>query len=351
MDNQRLTALLEELCTAVANLEKGAVPADNLLAVLRVVRKEVPYCRVLLHLAQRHWDSFQRLVLADCCAGEPLVRAQDEYPCTAPCAHYAKQGRIDLLFETAGHVVAMEVKIGAGEQENQLIRYYKELEKRYTHLRQKQIHLFYLTLNGKEATTHRCDRYRPAVCEGECCTEYTPLSFIGDIYDWLLPLTREDGVAQQFLEVLEMEKNRTGQYVELLEQSPEYLQAVRELHEALPALWEKIRDRFLVQLAELLCRDYGFCPAQAGHAHGKEVWAYALEKDGRPLTLCYETNFFFRSGERWAFPGHEEGAHQKINLKTFDPTNDPVVAWYYGQDDRLLTRLADSGMAFFRQLS
>ena len=104
---------------------------DNVLSVLSIIGKEVMYCRILLHLLKNNWRSFEESVLDRCCGGEELNIAEAEYLCSQPCEYYEKEGRIDIFLKTQNHVVAIEVKVNAEDQEHQLIRYQKELQNVY----------------------------------------------------------------------------------------------------------------------------------------------------------------------------------------------------------------------------
>lgn len=64
------------------------------------------------------------------------------------------QGQLDLLLEFDSHLLVIENKIWAVEQDRQLARYIDYLESQ-----NKQSHALYLTLDGKAATTHENKAY------------------------------------------------------------------------------------------------------------------------------------------------------------------------------------------------
>ena len=124
--------------------------------------------------------------------------------------------------------MAIEVKVGAGEQDNQLVRYAKTLNETYSH---KTKHIYFLTVDGHNSETCECDKD----CEIKCKTDATTISFNKHICDWLRDIGHcefPNPIAIQFLEVLELsQKNTADKLVEWFydrERFPMAIQCIAE---------------------------------------------------------------------------------------------------------------------------
>jgi len=359
--------ILKELCDRV-KIEKEdfldvvTVSPDNVFSVFDVVRKEVPYCRVLLYLICKHWESFKTKVLQGyfekedriCLKKESLVALTNEFPCKPPCSIYDKKGRIDILLETKKHVIAIEVKIDAPDQEHQLVRYQKELVNTYS---DKKIHIFYLTKNGKSASENSlccnkaCDK-----CNGDCKIAengYQRISFQKEIYDWVKFIVEtENGndIAIQFLEVLELERNNNVlKYIGLLKESKEYPLMINSLKSALPVLWKEICTTFFEELGKVMIRNE-FVEIEKQSLKNENCVA-AFKKDDTCIYFCYQTNLFLRIGPiengKWTYLarqcfdkeiqqqlfGTKDEKQVAICFTEFASSNQGLVDWYYLHND------------------
>lgn len=108
------------------------------------------------------------------------------------------EGQIDLLLETAGCGIAIENKVYAGEQADQLTRYARYLTRR----RHVDSRLLFLTLDGKAATTHGT-------------ASYLRISYAQHIMAWLEKCLRETyrfiPINQVLLQYREVVRQLTGQ--------------------------------------------------------------------------------------------------------------------------------------------
>jgi len=117
---------------------------------------------------------------------------------------YNKGGYIDIfIFDREKHVIAIENKIFAGDQKNQLKRYYK-----YCKESTKNFHLFYLTLEGNDASDFSKEGLKEEI-------DYYNISYKEKILSWMekctqssfnLPIIRESLV--QYINLI---KNLTKQ--------------------------------------------------------------------------------------------------------------------------------------------
>lgn len=87
--------------------------------------------------------------------------------------------RIYFTLETDSEIFGIEMKIYAGDQNNQLSGYAEELEKR-TKDGQQKVKMFYLTLDGKKASKESITD-----SDGKNKTNYTPISFKNEILNWI----------------------------------------------------------------------------------------------------------------------------------------------------------------------
>ena len=348
------------------------VPSDNVFAVLGVINKEVIYCRALLYLIRNDWNSFcEFLETKKVLPGfEPLVFSQEEYPCQAPCERYDKEGRIDIFLETKNHIIAIEAKVGAGDQEHQLARYQKFLKDKTD----KDIHIIYLTSTGYEPSeeTRICQR-----CEEGCSAEnVVSISWNYDICNWMEIISNANEsncIATHFYEVLKMERdgNKVKEnYINILKEDLLYPEIIDCLQKVLPSFWEQIRQTFFERLAEHLTCNYGFeILEEDGYFHKEEFWAKTLIKDGKQLFFCYQTNLFLRAGESgsdWKYIDacsfEKEGIascsqteKNAVNMEKFcfekKGNNRAFVNWYYHRDEesgeRILARIAKATNDFF----
>jgi hypothetical protein len=112
-------------------------------------------------------------------------------------------GRIDLVIESAEVLLLIEIKIDAGDQKDQLKRY-----EAYGKTRKKELQLFYLTLDGKQASEWS---------DPEGDVSYKCISFESDIKEWIEKCIRLDrtphlsGIREILLQYLRVIEKITGQ--------------------------------------------------------------------------------------------------------------------------------------------
>ena len=345
----------------------NSISDDNVLSVLSIIGKEVMYCRILLHLLKNNWRSFEKSVLKGCCGGEELNIAEAEYLCSQPCEHYEKEGRIDIFLKTQNHVVAIEVKVNAEDQEHQLIRYQKELQNVY---KGNCFHIFYLTLNGSKPSDNslKCNIECPE-CKKCEVKKFEKISFYVEICNWLEELVSEyenHSIAKDFYEVLKMNNNTYQKYIDLLKLSSDYPKIILSLYEAIPEFYEEIRNDFFGEIAKKLKKEYGFeDDTDSQIEYKRELWPINLTKEGNSLHFCYETNFFFRAdiGEKWqymkadVFDVNSEKSDylsrrpsEAFNVKRLDRSAFGLLNWYYETEEnkkKIVERCAAVAYKFY----
>ena len=179
MNNEKIESLLNEVKQIVKAHEKHANKQGenfNIFSILRMGRKEVEthsrFIYELLNPKGKHGQddiflkSFAKIVLGSE-ASDTAIDPQREDLTT-------EKRRIDFTLETDANIIGIEMKIDAGDQKNQLFDYQQELYKRKG---TKDTKLFYLTLDGSEASKYSLGDLTKS--------DYDCISFSGEILNWI----------------------------------------------------------------------------------------------------------------------------------------------------------------------
>ena len=142
---------------------------------------------------------------------------------------YTEGGRLDIIVHTDTHAIIIENKIYAGDQYNQLLRYYKYAESRY----KNNNRILYLTLDGGSPSELSTGKQME---EGK---DIYSISYASDITNWLQrciaiavskPLVRETLV--QYLNLIKQLTNQTMEQTdkkELFELLAQYSEATKSI--------------------------------------------------------------------------------------------------------------------------
>lgn len=170
-------------------------------------------------------------------------------------ADYTEGGQIDLLIrDDKNHAIVIENKIGANDQEKQLMRYDNYAKKNTT----ASYMLLYLTLNGDEATEY-------STCNQ---VEYQRISYRKDIHSWLQkcisiaalhPIVRE--TIRQYITNLNdilsnMEQNNLSNMLNILTSEDNVLTTIDILTQNFE-IQKKIRENFIKKISDI-CENLGF---------------------------------------------------------------------------------------------
>ncbi len=161
--------------------------------------------------------------------------------------------RIDFTIENDKYFIAIEMKIDASDQPQQLIDY-----KKHADTKRKSVELFYLTLDGRDASD---DSTRDEKSDDQ--TEYKKLSFLADILEWVeacieksatLPTIRE--TLLQYASLIrkitgQTSKEITMQTVEMIN-NPQRAKAATEMAQNLGYVWALREAKFWTALYETL---------------------------------------------------------------------------------------------------
>ena len=166
-------------------------------------------------------------------------------------------GRIDLFIESKDYIIAIEIKIYAKEQENQIARYQKYIEEQKNGRKSK---VYYLTLFGEDSNT--VDKKSEIECKSisfkEQIIEWTKLSIekaalfpkirevLYQYLDTIMNLTNilEGGLEMELTELLL--KNKNIQYAEELYEAVGEAKAIVECE-----FWLKLNNEISMELNEL----------------------------------------------------------------------------------------------------
>lgn len=164
-------------------------------------------------------------------------------------AFRGNHGQIDLLLETQGFGIAIENKIHAGEQPEQLARYSRYLRSRY----EAGARVIYLTLDGKQSSTHEQ-------------TPYIRISYANHVTAWLEKCLKETRsiipIHQVLLQYREVVRHITGQTLDssLMKTVTEFIlsnpEIIRHRHE-IEKGFDDARAVIMQRLAEAIMNGLG----------------------------------------------------------------------------------------------
>jgi hypothetical protein len=168
--------------------------------------------------------------------GQKLIDARTEEPTDA-------NRRIDIYLKFDGYVIAIENKIWALEQNNQISDYAE-----YIKSDSENKFLFYLTLNGKESYTHNKSKY-------------FPISYEKHILNWLdmclknsYQYTNINQSLQQYQTIIRQLTNQTleqedmDEIKNILKENPEIIKQHKEVAMAIESLKNELRTKFFKNL-------------------------------------------------------------------------------------------------------
>lgn len=281
----------------------------NVFQVLDIEEKEKFICRVLSELLSPSGSHNQGSLFL-----RPFVRkvpGLNDIPdselddAEVSCEYTTRKNRrIDIAIKTANYFVAIEVKINAGDSDNQCRDYYEEAKRHCAD--EEHAKIVYLTPYGNEPA--------PESASGEeIC-----ISFEKDIHEWLEEClsyseieyavsVRE--IMRQFLKTTErftnqMKEDKKMELVELITKSSENFKAAFELRESLKSAVEAMRKKFLEDVCGLL-KTWGYDCEELDYAPKKRNYAL-IRYDKLPDTaVCigsgkYETwvSYFLTGGDK-----------------------------------------------------
>ena len=382
-DNNYIKALLKEFGAEENTSENTSISPDNIFTILDKEWDERTHCRILFFLIKYNSDSFADFISENTEIDLHGYRlSPQESRCEEPCRFIEnckffgrdKHGFIDILLvwenKTKGKRIYMpiEVKLGAGDQPLQLLRYYYHFSSKG-----KEVHPIYLTTSGKNASeTSIVCPYENECDINECPkklneTVVTKKSF-NDIYaNWLKnwlnkltnnaendnPISRE--LIKHYCEILQR-WYKMGKYIYLIKEKKDRFIAAKNIYNSFGGMIEEIRQTFFNSICEA-ARPY----VELGYDQRKQAknqgWSDSnnieaiLNFDGVHIAICVETNLYCRRNNKenaqsykaldeWCYIKKEwfetsnitngtQEMNDVINGKNLMDDDNYIVEWYY----------------------
>ena len=233
----------------IEELSKHKGDKFNIFSILGIQRKEVETHSFLLYeLMNPKGSHFQKELYLKIFIEEVLKIDDFEFNCVKIDREKIipnSNRRIDFTIENNKYYIAIEMKIDANDQKEQIFHYYK-----YSENQCKEPKLYYLTLDGKEASENSSKG-----------VEYEKISFSYHILNFIeksieksasLPIIRESLI--QYQNTIKNITNQTTQELQMaaikIIDNPEVARAATELSKSLAYAWAKKEVVFWRKLAE-----------------------------------------------------------------------------------------------------
>ena len=236
---ERKLMLLYGKINTIEEIEKHRGSKFNIFSILKMERKEVStHSYFIYELINPHGSHFQGSKYLKIFVNEVLniddfdfanVKVGME---TLTDSLNNSNRRIDFTIENDKYYIAIEMKIDADDQDEQLADYLKHAKNQ-----NKEPHVYYLTLDGKEAS----EKSHKGI-------EYKRVSFINDISSFIeqsieksaeLTIIRESLIQYKYL--IEKITNQTTQEIQMevskIVDNPEMAKAANEMSKSLNYIW------------------------------------------------------------------------------------------------------------------
>lgn len=203
----------------------------------------------------------------------------------------ASGGRIDIFIEdNSKNCICIENKIDAGDQEQQLLRYYNYRKKC------KSLSLYYLTLFGNEASEYST---KNKLIEN---TDYHPLSYRETILEWLdlclkeaadHPILRES--IKQYIILIKkltdlMENDLQSQIDRLILENLETAKTVKSTYEkAILKHRNKIRVAIKEKLSQEMSNYFAVSLGEETHRPFSQIWISKKESENESFEFGIES--------------------------------------------------------------
>ena len=160
--------------------------------------------------------------------------------------------RVDFTIKSSKYYIGIEMKIDAGDSDNQISHYFKDLEEKARKDSGQKVKIYYLTKNGKDASFHS---HREI--------EYKKISFENHILQWIENCQKEvrniTNLNEAFENYKDIVKKITNKYkgkVMLLEdeflKNEEYFKLAKEISEAYKKAMPEYRKKQINLIIEIV---------------------------------------------------------------------------------------------------
>lgn len=349
------------------------VSDDNIFYILNKEWDERTHCRLLLFLIKHYPAEFAENFLSNCDGfnGAGFELSPNESYCEVPCDFIKgckyfdgknKHGFIDILLvwknKSTDETIYMpiEVKLYAGDQPLQLIRYYYHFSHNgYT------VRPVYLTINGKKSSKNSisceydCDKCPKKNIENEVIRK----SF-RDIENWLKKINAKDetstALIKHYNEIFER-WYKMNEYNEYIKTGRDKFNIAKNIYNSFPSMREEILKTFFDKISEcagdvILDYDNRSKAKDDGWTDANNIKSI-LKFDDKYLAVCVGNNLYCRRNksdseddkniEEWSYITKEwfkpkdvsisKDTNVAINCKTLTDDNNYIVEWYYKDED------------------
>lgn len=348
---------------------------DNIFYILNKEWDERTHCRILLFLIKHYPAEFAENFLSNCDGfnGADFELSTDESYCEVPCDFIKgckyfdgknKHGFIDILLvwknKSTDETIYMpiEVKLYAGDQPLQLIRYYYHFSHNgYT------VRPVYLTLDSKDPSENSIS------CKYDCSDRECPKNIenqvinksFEDIKDWLEKIKAGDETAtaliKHYKELLER-WYKMNKYNEYIREDRDRFNIAKYIYDSFPSMREEILKTFFDKISEraddvIIKYDNRSKAKDEGWTDANNIKSI-LKFDDKSLAVCVGNNLYCRRNksdsdddkniEEWSYITKEwfkpkdvlkisKATNVAINCKTLTDDNNYIVEWYYKDED------------------
>lgn len=277
------------------------VSDDNIFYILNKEWDERTHCRLLLFLIKHYPAEFAENFLSNCDGfnGAGFELSPNESYCEVPCDFIKgckyfdgknKHGFVDILLvwknKSTDETIYMpiEVKLYAGDQPLQLIRYYYHFSHNgYT------VHPVYLTLDSKDPSENSIS------CKYDCSDRECPKNIenqvinksFEDIKDWLEKIKAGDETAtaliKHYKELLER-WYKMNEYNKYIKEDRDRFNIAKDIYDSFPSVWEEILKTFFDKITE----NAGGNVEDAGSTAKK---IFKSDSKNIKLTLKFDNNY------------------------------------------------------------
>lgn len=299
----------------IEELSKHKGDKFNIFSILGIQRKEVETHSFLLYeLMNPKGSHFQKELYLKIFIEEVLKIDDFEFNCVKIDREKIipnSNRRIDFTIENNKYYIAIEMKIDANDQKEQIFDYYKYLENQC-----KEPKLYYLTLDGKEASENSSKG-----------VEYEKISFSYHILNFIeksieksasLPIIRESLI--QYQNTIKNITNQTTQELQMeaikIIDNPQIARATTELSKSLSYawgekelyFWDKLEDKIKEYLSSNSLEKKGWIISFYDNEIKSDklsyivtnVWKHIyITKDDFYFRICSQRvgNFFYQMDE------------------------------------------------------
>ena len=291
---------LQEMFDYFSKNALSPISDDNIFYILNKEWDERTHCRILLFLIKHYPAEFAENFLSNCDGfnGADFELSTDESYCEFPCNFIKgckyfdgknKHGFIDILLvwknKNTDETIYMpiEVKLYAGDQPLQLIRYYYHFSHNgYT------VRPVYLTMTGKKSSKNSisceydCDKCPKKNIENEVIRK----SF-RDIENWLKKINAKDetstALIKHYKELLER-WYKMSEYNEYIMKDMDRFNIAKYIYDSFPSVWEEILKTFFDKITE----NAGGNVEDAGSTAKK---FFKSDSKNIKLTLTFDNNY------------------------------------------------------------